>query len=223
VDKLAVRTGAVSVLQVSAVSVTSLLFVPGLLIRVACQLVAAATRGSRVRHHSFFLEFAGEVEIISGPQCWIAIALGTFFPLTILGTFLLGPSIVRFGLLDVQPFQSISFHTVFSHDTPLLPFLQTYKVEGRINFLRLWFGVSCFFSCIPAQSTVGRAREILRDSGVKGMTRLVCIPLFGLFRSLQALDAALMFGFAGSYLASGTLVLVSTWWVCSRLAEWVLT
>jgi hypothetical protein len=75
----------------------------------------------------------------------------------------------------------------------------------------LWFGVSCFYCAVPQHAVVDGAHREIRERSLLSVTRVLLTPLIHYFRVLRALDTVLMLGFAGTYLASGLVVLVTGW------------
>jgi hypothetical protein len=138
----------------------------------------------------------------------------------LVGAVLLLPTIVRTTLLDVRPFASVSSDPglVLSRDTPLMPFLEGMDRFGVAGFLRLWFGIACFYCCVPSSTILAGAAAENRARRRFSPLRLVVGSLLGFFRALRALDTLLTFGFAGTYLASGLLVLLLSW----RLLAYVI-
>lgn len=224
------RRGALEVLKASGVVFATTLFFPGVLVRMACQLLVGATSGSYVVHRQLLLEVGGEPEYQSGSPAWTALFLATFFGPVLIGSILLFPTVVRSTLLDVRPFASMDPGTIVSHDTSVLPFLETVDRFGFIGFLRLWFGVSCFYCSVPSGSilsgAIGENRSRPRWSPVR-MLLAPMLPFFRLmmlpfFRLMRAIDTLLMFGFAGAYLASGLIMLLIGWRMLALVAQIVV-
>jgi hypothetical protein len=215
------RRGVLDVLKASGVTFATVLFLPGVLVRVASQLLVAAVTGGRIAHRQLLIELGGEVEYTSGTPRWSGLLLGTVAGPVLIGSILLFPTVVRSTLLDVRPFASISADpaTVVSHGTPLTPFIEALQRFGFVGFLRLWFGVSCFYCSVPSAAIVSGADAENRSRPRWSPTRLAVAPLLLLFRLLRAVDALLMFGFAGAYLASGLLVLLIGWRLLTLLAQ----
>jgi hypothetical protein len=217
-----VRRGLLEVLKASGVVFATTVFFPGVLVRMACQLLVGATAGNYVVHRRLLLEVGGEPEYQSGSPAWTALLLATFFGPVLIGSILLFPTVVRSTLLDVRPFASINPGTIASHDTSVLPFLETVDRFGLIGFLRLWFGISCFYCSVPSgailSGTISENRSRPRWSPV----RLLLTPMLLFFRLMRAIDTLLMLGFAGAYLASGLLVLLIGWRMLVLIAQVVV-
>lgn len=67
------------------------------------------------------------------------------------------------------------------------------------------------YCCVPSGAILAGAAAELRDLPGWSPTRLLLRPVIAFFRMLRALDALLMLGFAGAYLASGLIVLLLGW------------
>jgi hypothetical protein len=205
------RRGGVEVLKASGVVFATTFFLPGVFVRMACQLVAGAASGCRIVHRGFLSEVGGEPEYEAGSPNWSALLLATFLgPLTI-GSLLLLPAAVRFGLLDVNPFLSVDPRSVVSHESSVLPFMEVIDRFGFVDFLRLWFGVSCFYCSVPSGGILDGAIAENRARPRLSVSRLALAPLLLLFRLLRGIDTVLLFGFPGVYLASGLIVLLIGW------------
>jgi hypothetical protein len=215
-----VRRGALAVLEASSVTLATVVFLPGVLIRLAWQVLTAALCGMQVAHRGFVTELGGEVEHVAGARAWSKLLLGTVAGPMLVGAALLLPTIVRTTLLDVRPFASISSNPglVVGQDTSLLPFLDTLDRFGWAGFLRLWFGISCFYCCIPSPAILAGAAAENRARRPWSPLRLALGSLIGLFRTLRALDMLLTLGFAGTYLASGLVVLLLSWRLLAYVA-----
>ncbi len=214
--------GTLEVLKASGVMFATTLFFPGVLVRMACQLLVGAASGNYVVHRRLLLEVGGEPEYQSGSPAWTALLLATFFGPVLIGSILLFPMVVRSALLDVRPFASVDPGIIVSHDISVSPFLETFDRFGLVGFLRLWFGVSCFYCSVPSgtilSGTIGENRSRPRWSPV----RLLLAPMLLFFRLMRAIDTLLMFGFAGAYLASGLIVLLIGWRVLALVAQIVV-
>ncbi len=220
-NKSSTRRGAVEVLKASGVTFATVLFLPGVLVRVASQLLVATVSGGRIVHRQLLLELGGEVEYTSGSPRWSSLLLGTVVGPVLVGSVLLFPTVVRSTLLDVRPFAAISADpgAVVSHGTSLSPFIETLQRFGFVGFLRLWFGVSCFYCSVPSAAIIAGASVENRSRPRWSPIRLVVSPLLWVFRFLRAIDTLLMFGFAGAYLASGLIVLLVGWRLLTLLAQ----
>jgi hypothetical protein len=220
-NRASMRRGALEVLKASSVMFASTLFLPGVLVRLASQSLAAASDGSRVVHTRLALELGGEPEYVSGSPAWTRLLLATFAGPVLIGSILLFPMVVRATLLDVRPFASIAADptTVVGHSTPLMPFVEAISKFGMVGFLRLWFGISCFYCSVPSQTLIAEAAAENRARPCASPARILLTPLLLFFRLLTALDTLLMFGFAGAYLASGLIVLLLGWRMLTLLAQ----
>jgi hypothetical protein len=214
--------GALEVLKASGVMFATTFFFPGVLVRMACQLLVGAASGNYVVHRRLLLEVGGEPEYQSGSPAWTALFLATFFGPVLIGSILLFPMVVRSALLDVRPFASIDTGTIISHDTSVSPFLETIGRFGLIGFLRLWFGVSCFYCSVPSGAILSGAIRENRSRSRWSLVRLLLAPMLFFFRLMRAIDTLLMFGFAGAYLASGLIVLLIGWRVLALVAQIVV-
>jgi len=203
------------------VTLATVVFLPGVLVRLGWQALTSAISGMRVAHHGFVTDLGGEVQYLSGPRAWSKLLVGTVAGPMLIGAVLLLPTIVRTALLDVRPFASISSDpgVVLGRGTSLVPFLETLDRFGWADSLRLWFGISCFYCCIPSSMILTEAAQENRSRGRWSPRRLVFGSLIGFFRALRALDALLTVGFAGTYLASGLVVLLVSWRLLTHLAH----
>src|SRR6266511_153957 len=167
------------------------------------------------------LPLGGEVQHVSGPPAWSRLLIGTMAGPILIGAVLLMPTIVRTALLDVRPFASVASDPglVVGRDTSLVPFFDILDRFGWAESLRLWFGISCFYCCIPSSMII---KEAAKESGSRGRwspRRMAFGSLIGLVRALHALDNLLTFVFAGAYLASGLIVLLVSWRLLTYLAH----
>ena len=218
------REGALAVLRASSVTFASTLFLPGMLVRVASQLLAGALAGVGVSHRQMLTELGGEVELQGDKEAWTQIFCATVLGPLLIGSILLFPMVVRSALLDVRPFASIAVDpgTIAGQKTPIAPFYEALSRFGAIEFLRLWFGVSCFYCCVPSSGILDGARkENSRRARFSPVRLLMALPI-AFFRFLIALDSLLLAGFAGAYLASGLLVLLIGWRALGVLARLAL-
>jgi hypothetical protein len=218
------RRGALAVLEASSVTLATVVFLPGVLVRIGCQVLTSAISGMRIAHHGFVTELGGEVEHLSGPRAWSRLLIGTMAGPMLIGALLLMPFIVRTALLDVRPFASVASDPglVLGRDTSLTPFFETFYRFGWADSLRLWFGISCFYCCIPSSTILDKAAEENRSHVRWPLRRIAFGSLIGLVRTLRTLDALLTFGFAGTYLASGLIVLLVSWRLLTYLAPLLL-
>jgi hypothetical protein len=215
------RRGARAVLEASSVTLATVVFLPGVLVRIGCQALTSAISGMRIAHHKFVTDLGGEVEHVSGPRAWSKLLIGTMAGPMLIGAVLLMPTIVRTALLDVRPFASVASDPglVLGRDTSLVPFFETLDRFGWADSLRLWFGISCFYCCIPSSMILSKSAEENSSRGRWSPRRMAFGPLIGLVRALRALDNLLTFGFAGTYLASGLVVLLVSWRLLTYLAH----
>lgn len=209
------RAGILAVLQASGVSLATIVFLPGMFVRIGCQLLAATVSGTRISHNGFLTDLGGEVRHESGPSAWSRILVATSLGPFILGSVLLAPTVVPFTLLDVRPFASVSADPsmVVGHDTPFFPFLEALNRYGLAGFLALWFGVSCFYCSVPSKAVLDGAGEANKTRRRWSPLRVLFMSVIAFFRLLRGVDTLLMLGFAGSYLASGLLTLLFGWWL----------
>lgn len=98
-----------------------------------------------------------------------------------------------------------------------MPFLEGLNRYGLIGFLALWFGVSCFYCSVPSKAVLDGAREETRQRPRWSPVQLLLTAVMGFFRLLRGVDTLLMFGFAGSYLASGLAMLFTGWTLLALL------
>lgn len=215
------RAGIMAVLQASSVTLATVVFLPGMLIRIGCQLLAAASSDTRIGHSEFLTELGGEVRHFSGPTAWARMLLSTVLGPSLLGAVLLLPAVVRLRLLDVRPFASISADPglVISHDTSYLPIAEAMSRYGALGFLSLWFGISCFYCSVPTKALLDGARDENQSRARWSPMRLIVTVLNGFFRPLRFLDALLTLGLAGTYLASGLLMLLVGWGLLSLAVD----
>jgi hypothetical protein len=214
--------GAVAVLRATGVVFATTFFLPGVLVRMACQLVAANASGSPIVHRQLLTEVGGEPECQSGSPNWSVLLLATFVGPLVIGSVLLFPAVVRFDLLDVNPFLSVGPGTIVSHQSSIAPFMETVDRFGFVGFLRLWFGVSCFYCSMPSAGILAGAVEENELRPRSSPTRLLLAPLLLLFRLMRAIDNVLLFGFPGVYLASGLIVLLVGWRLLALLGGVVI-
>lgn len=199
----------------------TVIFLPGVLVRAAFQMLAARLGGARLQHHGFLTELGGEAEFVEGPTRWTPLLVAGVVGPLIIGSALLLPVIIPSAVLDVRPFASVARDPsmVASQHTSLLPFLEIQGRFGTIGFCRIWFGVACLYCAVPSAAvlagTVAEQRQRQRRSPV----RLLLGPFLIVFRALGALDTLLTVGLAGTYLASGLLVLLGCWWFWSVLSR----
>jgi hypothetical protein len=207
------RAGIFAVLQAASVSLATAVFLPGMLVRIGFQLLAATGSGMKINHRDFLTELGGEVSQVSGRSAWTRLMVATLLGPSLLGAVLLLPAVVRLALLDVRPFATISADPglIVSHDTSLRPVLEAMSRYGLLGFLTLWFGISCFYCSVPSKALLDGAREESRRRRSWSPVRLVLGLVISFFRVLRVLDTLLTLGFAGSYLASGLLMLLLGW------------
>jgi hypothetical protein len=191
----------------------SVFFLPDLLVRIACQLVAGRLSGFEIEFKGFGRELGGELEGVSGDSGWSRIFAATVFGPLVLGAALLLPFLIGSSLLGVSVLPSVDANRdiFLAHTTSLIPFVDTLNRFGRLQLYRLWFGIACFYCCVPSAPTLEGAREELKSRRLWSPLRLIGIPILNFFRLLRAVDFLLTFGFAGAHLASGVLVLVISW------------
>jgi hypothetical protein len=200
-------------------------FLPGVLVRIGCQVLTSAISGMRIAHREFVTDLGGEVELEPVPDppasAWSRLLIGTMAGPMLIGALLLMPFIVRTALLDVRPFASVASDPglVLGRDTSLTPFFETLDRFGWADSLRLWFGISCFYCCIPSRMILSKAAKENSLRGRWSPLRVAFGSLIGLVHALRALDALLTFGFAGTYLASGLVVLLVSWRLLTYLAH----
>jgi hypothetical protein len=218
------RQGALAVLKTSNVTVVSTLFLPGMLVRVASQLLAGSLAGFRVGHREMLSELGGEVEFEDKDGRWTLLFCATVVGPLLIGSALLFPMVVRSTLLDVRPFVSIAVDpsTVAGQGTPVAPFYEALSRYGTLEFLRLWFGISCFYCCVPSAAVLAGARRENAGRGRFSPVRVALAAAISFFRFLVAIDSLLLAGFAGAYLASGLLFLLIGWRLLGLLARFAL-
>jgi hypothetical protein len=221
----ATRRGAVEVLKATGVMFATTIFFPGVLVRMACQLLTAFVGGARVVHRQLLFEVGGEPEYQSGTPAWTQLLLATVFGPLLIGSILLFPVVVSSTLLDVRPFAAVSADpgTIVSHGTSLLPFTETINRFGLVGFLRIWFGVSCFYCSVPSGAILAGALRENQTRPVWSPLRVLLVPVLLFFRLLRGVDTLLMFGFAGAYLASGLIVLLLGWRLLAVIAQLTLS
>ncbi len=215
------RRGARAVLEASSVTLATVIFLPGVLVRIGCQILISAISGMRIAHHDFVTDLGGEVKYLDGTRAWSRLLIGTMAGPMLIGAVLLMPFIVRTALLDMRPFASVASDPglVLGRDTSLTPFFETFYRFGWADSLRLWFGISCFYCCIPSSEILKEAAGENHSHGRWSPRRIAFGSLIGLVGALRALDALLTFGFAGTYLASGLVVLLVSWRLLTYLAH----
>jgi hypothetical protein len=213
--------GIRSVIQASSVVLATALFLPGMLIRSAFQMLAARLSGASIEQHGFITELGGEVEFVEGNARWTPLLVAAVVGPLLIGSALLLPVIVPSAVLDVRPFAAISRDPslVISHDTSLLPLLDLHDRFGTAGFLRLWFGVACFYCAVPPRSVLDGALAEQRRRRAWSPVRIALGPVLLAYRLLAALDTLLTFGFAGTYLASGLLILLGSWWFWTAVSR----
>jgi hypothetical protein len=212
-------SGAVAVLKAAGVVFATIFFLPGVLVRMACQLITANFSETAIVHRQLLTELGGEPECQSGSPNWTALLLATFLGPLAIGSVLLFPAVVRFDLLDVNPFLSVNPGMILTHQSSLAPFLEVRERFGFVGFLRLWFGVSCFYCSVPSAGILAGARAENVDRSPRSPVRLLLAPLLLTFRLLVAIDDVVRFVVPGVYLASGLLVLLLGWWLLAQLAQ----
>jgi hypothetical protein len=208
-----VRTGVLAVIRAASVSIATVLFLPGVLVRVGCQLVVGITSGAPITHRDFITELGGEVDGESASGAWTKLLVATIIGPIVLGSVLLLPMIIRWSLLDVRPLAAagVDLKTVVSRNNSFLPFLQAFVQLGPGEFIRVWFGISCFYCCVPSANIIAGARAENRDRRRLSPLRFAISPVILVCRLLRGVDALLTYGFAGAYLASGLIVLFVGW------------
>ncbi|MDQ3822942.1 MAG: hypothetical protein M3321_06855 [Actinomycetota bacterium] len=206
-----------AVVQATSVMLANIVFLPGVLVRVACQRLAGSFSGAPVAHADFATQLGGKVAPVSDRTRWSILLFATVAGPLLLGSILLMPMIVRATLLDVRPFAPVSSDVVLSRNTSFLPIAQIFARFGPVEFLRLWFGVSCLYCCIPSTEILAGAAEENRRRARSW--RFTLGPVIGVLRALRILDALLTIGFAGTYLASGLIVLLVSWRLLGFLAR----
>jgi hypothetical protein len=218
-----VRTGVLAVIRAASVSIATLLFLPGVLVRVGCQLVIGIASSAPIKHRDFVTELGGEIDRESAERAWTKLLVATIAGPVVLGSVLLLPTIVRWSLLDVRPFAALTVDakTVVTRSNSVLPYAEAFVRYGPSEFLRLWFGVSCFYCCVPSANIITGAAAENRSRRRSSPIRLLIGPVILACRLLRGIDALLTYGFAGAYLASGLIVLLLGWRVLAAIARTV--
>jgi hypothetical protein len=211
------------VLRTAAVATETIVFAPGVLIRMGCQFIVAQMTGSDISHANFSSELGGEIEGEVATGGWTALLLATAFPIVI-GLVLLLPSILGSALLGINVIPTVPLNAklVFTHSTSSLPFVTSLDALGRVDFFRLWFGFSCFFCSVPSAAILDGVAGENSKRPRHSLLRLFTAGLSYVYRGLRAIDAILLLGVPGAYLASGLIPLVICWEGIASLSRLVL-
>lgn len=203
----------VLVLRTFSVVTTSVLFLPGLFVRLGSQFIVAQVSGFSLTHDDFTHELGGELEGVTGRTGWTQMLIATTFIPQLLGAILLLPGILGSSLLGINiiPTVSLSPQLIVSHDTSLLPFLNSLNGMPRATFFRIWMGFSCFYCSVPSRQILDGAGIEAKRRPTASPIRLLTIALVTVYRMLRAIDSVLLFWVPGAYLASGLIPLVLYW------------
>jgi hypothetical protein len=213
--------GIKAMLHATAVLIATSVFLPGVLVRVACQEIATRTSGMRVERQDFVTELGGEIEHLGGVSAWTGLMVATIVGPLLIGSALLTPFVVRWALLDVRPFASTSANNpsvLLTHSTSALPFLEASQTLGFTQALRLWFGISCFYCSIPSSVILEGARRENAARSWRSPLKLVLTPVTLFYRGVRAIDAMLTYVLADAYIASGLIILALSWRALSALS-----
>jgi hypothetical protein len=207
-------SGLRAVLVAFSVSFATIVFLPGVLVRVGAQRIAGQMLGADVEHYGFSQSVGGEVEPRDRSRSpYLALFFATMLVPLVVGAALLLPAIVRYSLLDVRPFSSVSTDpsSIIGTSTPVRPLMDLVGRVGRVGSLRIWVGVSCLYSTVPSASLSEGARAELRSGRHGKVSRMLLGTPIAAVRLLLQIDNALMLGLAGAYFASGLLVTLVVW------------
>lgn len=215
------RSGVAAVIRATSVSLATLIFLPGVFVRIGSQLVVANMAGLRITHRQLITDLGGEIEQDGIGRGWTKLLMATIAGPLLIGSVLLFPFVVSWTLLDVRPFAAVTVDpsSIVTHKTSLLPLFEAFYRFGAITFMRLWFAVSCFYCCVPSRNLIIGATTELHGGRQSRISRLVLAPILLACRALRALDSLLTFGFAGAYLASGLVMLFVGWRILGAIAH----
>jgi hypothetical protein len=218
------ESGFLAVLETLSVTTTTVLFLPGLLVRIGCQQLAARLSGFELEYTGFSRELGGEIEGVPGDNGWTPLLVATVLGPVTLGVVLLLPRLIGSALLGVSVFPAANPSTrlVLTHSTSLVPFIDTLTRLGGVEMLRLWFGVSCFYCCVPSIPILEGAGKELHARPAWSPLRWVGTSTVAIFRALRAVDFLLTFFLPGAYLASGVIILFVFWDGLTMLIKVVL-
>jgi hypothetical protein len=199
------------VVEVLSIRIATLVFLPGVVLRLGLHRVLAGPLGLEVAHSSFGFSLGGELEVAGSPRSARRLIGITALASWGVGTICALPMVVRIQAFDVAPFPRFSRadEALSSHDLTTSSLASDiWAHHGTRNLVTAWVAVGAIFM------TARALQDYSVNAASDGGRRTV---LGTLAATLASIDAVLGWLGANVFICSGVLFVAATWFGASAL------